>query len=433
MSRRARVVAYLALVHAALAAISFALVRSDPYLLFPLEFAFAVSLAAGVALTRGMFRDFEVARTGLRMLEDRDFMSRFPQTGQPDVDAMVQLYNRMVDSLRDERTRLQEQHHFLSDILQVSPSGVIVLDFDGRIATVNPAAERMLGWPAAALLSRRLEAIASPLAEALTDLQPNGAAVVTLAGGRQVKARCGSFVDRGFPRTFLLVEELTEELRQAERSAYEKLIRVMAHEVNNSVTASNSLLHSSLTYSRELSEATRPDFEHAIGVVIERTEQLNRFMQSFAGVFRLPPPNRTPERVLGLLEGHVHLLRARPDATQVAWAWEVDDPQMTVAMDRGQMEQALLNILQNAVDATGGCGTVTLRLHARNGRRAVMIEDTGPGLTAEVQSNLFTPFFSTKPHGQGLGLTLVREILTAHGFDYALERAGEVTRFTITF
>jgi signal transduction histidine kinase len=97
------------------------------------------------------------------------------------------------------------------------------------------------------------------------------------------------------------------------------------------------------------------------------------------------------------------------------------------------MEQALLNVLQNAVDATGGRGTIAIRLRSRNGGRpTIVVEDSGPGIAPEAQANLFTPFFSTKPHGQGIGLTLVREVLSGHGFDYALEhRPGEPTRFTI--
>jgi signal transduction histidine kinase len=228
---------------------------------------------------------------------------------------------------------------------------------------------------------------------------------------------------------------LTEELRQAERGAYEKLIRVMAHEVNNSVTASNSLLTSALNYRRELSSASRPDFERALGIVIERTEQLNQFMRSFAEVFRLPAPVKKPEAVVPLLERNVQLLSARPDASHVTWQWDVDSRDLLVPMDRGQMEQALLNVLQNAVDATGGQGTVAIRLRSRNGGRpTITVEDSGPGIAPEAQANLFTPFFSTKPHGQGIGLTLVGEVLSGHGFDYALEHPpGQPTRFTIVF
>ena len=95
---------------------------------------------------------------------------------------------------------------------------------------------------------------------------------------------------------------------------------------------------------------------------------------------------------------------------------------MRVPLDRGQMEQALLNVLQNAVEAIDGAGTITVRLTTSRGRPTLMIEDTGPGIAPEAQTNLFTPFFSTKPRGQGIGLTLVQEVLSGHGFDYALER-----------
>ena len=101
-------------------------------------------------------------------------------------------------------------------------------------------------------------------------------------------------------------------------------------------------------------------------------------------------------------------------------------------MDRGQMEQALLNIVKNAVEAIDGDGTITLRVTSRSGRTALVIEDSGPGISSDALANLFTPFFSTKPHGQGIGLTVVQEILAGHGFNYTLERTVEdTTRFTV--
>ncbi len=161
-------------------------------------------------------------------------------------------------------------------------------------------------------------------------------------------------------------------------------------------------------------------------------------MRRFADVFRLPPPLTRSCDLLPILQGIVRLLSANEKGRTVRWIWEIDgtsatdSPAFPVAIDRGQMEQALLNILKNAVEAIDGEGTVTIRLTAAGGRTTLTIDDTGPGISAEAQSNLFTPFFSTKPHGQGIGLTLIQEILSGHGFDYGIERTPQgTTRFTI--
>jgi signal transduction histidine kinase len=128
----------------------------------------------------------------------------------------------------------------------------------------------------------------------------------------------------------------------------------------------------------------------------------------------------------------VRLLGARPDASRIRWAWEPGRSPVYVEIDRGQMEQALLNIFNNAIEAVNGEGTITVRVTPGTARTTLTIEDSGPGIAPEAQSNLFTPFFSTKPHGQGIGLTLIQEVLAGHGFHYALERtADNTTRFTI--
>jgi len=434
MTLRGRYVAYIAVVHLVFAALAVALVRSHALWLFAIELAFVVSLAIGIKIGRDLFRHLGFAAEGLRLIREQEFTSRFLEVGQPEVDELIAVYNRMVDNLREERTRLREQEHLLSQILAVSPSGVVILDFEQRVSDVNPAAERLLGRAGGSLRGLRLDALGSPLADALGSLPPGGADVIALGGTRRVKCHHGTFLDRGFARSFYSIEELTEELRQFERAAYEKLVRVMSHEVNNSLAAGNSLLHSCLNYGHELSAASRVDFEQAIGIVIQRTEQLNGFMRRFADVFRLPPPVKQPDEIVTLVENIVRLLSAREDTAGVTWRWDAEDRTLRVPIDRGQMEQALLNVLLNAVEAIDGAGTITIRLSAGPGRPKLMIEDTGPGMAQEAQTNLFTPFFSTKPQGQGIGLTLVQEVLSGHGFDYALERLpNDTTRFTIVF
>lgn len=239
-------------------------------------------------------------------------------------------------------------------------------------------------------------------------------------------------MDRGFPRVFFVIEELTEDARRIERSAYEKLIRVMSHEVNNSITASNSLLESSLTYASELPPSSGADLEQALHIAMDRSAQLNQFMRRFADVFRLPAPARQPVELRELLGRLVTLTRSRAGGTAVTRSWGDGADAVWVDIDRGQFEQACLNVLKNAVEAAGPQGDVAVALATSADVVTLTIDDSGAGPGVEAEAHLFTPFFSTKPHGQGIGLTLVQEILSAHGFDYTLEHpGGGPTRFTI--
>jgi len=426
-------VAYLVLLHLLVAALAVFFLRDQPGWLIPIEVALVVSLATGTMLARRIFSAVAMVREAQQLLDDGDFMSKVREVGQPEVDRIIRLFNRMSDRLRDERVQLQEQHHFLSRILAVSPLGALFLDFDGRVAYVNPAAERLLEQPGAQLLGKTLAQLEGPLPEAAAGLPVDQSVVVPLWGGRRVRCHHGSFLDRGFGRSYLLIEELTEELRQFEKAAYGKLIRTMSHEVNNSVGASNSLLNSCLNYARQLPEEHRADFSSALSIAIARTDQLNAFMRSFADVIRLPPPARRPCDVREVVEGVERLVRAQCVERRVTWRWEIE-AEPTVSMDRAQMEQVLLNVVKNALEAIGADGTITVRLLQRDGRPAVVIEDTGPGLSAEARQNLFTPFFSTKEHGQGIGLTLVQEILSQHRFQYSLDTPpGGPTQFTVVF
>jgi signal transduction histidine kinase len=429
---RRRFVLYLLAIHVLFAGLAVYLLLQNRLWLLAVEAVFLLSFAVGLKLLGSLFAPLELVRQGVLLLAEQDFSTRLREPGHSELDPLFQVYNRMADHLREERTRLQEQHHLLSRILDASPSGVLIEGYEGLIEFVNPAAERMLGLPSAAVLGRRGPDLASPLAGPLAGLEPGGSRVLPLWGGRRVKAHRGSFVDRGFPRSFVLLEELTEELRRHEKAAYEKLIRTMSHEINNSVGASNSLLHSCLNYAPQLRAEDRKDFEAALEVVIARTDHLNRFMRGFADVVRLPAPRPQPSDVRDLLESIAVLLRPELVKRRIAWVLDVREPLPPVALDRAQMEQALVNVCKNALEAIGQDGTITVRLGRKDGRPFLVVEDTGPGISPEARANLFTPFFSTKDNGQGIGLTLVQEVLSQHRFDFALEsRPGGPTQFTI--
>lgn len=434
MTLRRWFIAYLVGAHVLTGAVALSFLRARPFWLLGAEVALVVSLACGFLLVRRFFTAFLVVREAQQLLDDGDFMSRVREVGQPEMDRMIRVFNRMSDRLRDERVRLQEQQHFLARILAVSPLGILFLDFEGRVAYLNPAGERLLQQQASEALGKRLTELDGGVAGALAGLGVDESTVVALWGGRRIRCQHGSFLDRGFARSYMLVEELTEELRQFEKAAYGKLIRTMSHEVNNSVGASNSLLHSCLNYASELRPEHRADFEEALSIAIARTEQLDAFMRSFADVIRLPAPALRPCDVREILEGVARLMKAARERRRVSWHWQADEPLPPVRMDRAQMEQVFVNVVKNALEAIGEDGAITVRLGTRDGRSAVVIEDSGPGLSADARQNLFTPFFSTKEHGQGIGLTLVQEILAQHRFQYSLDSPpGGPTQFTILF
>jgi len=434
MSLRLKFILYLIIIHLLFAGVAIYLLLQQRLWLLAVEAVFALSLISGLKLIQHLFGTLDLINTGAQFISDSDFTSRFREVGQREMDELIQVYNRMADHLREERTRMQEQHYFLDKILTASPSGIITLDFDEHIAMVNPSAARMLQVAKDELLGKKLVELRTPFTLELSEMAPGESKVIPLLGRRRVKCQKSQFLDRGFPRHFILMEELTEELRQSEKSAYEKLIRLMSHEVNNTVGASNSLLYSCLNYTGQLNEEDRQDFEAALRVAISRTHQLNEFMRSFADVVRLPPPKLQPCDVQGLLEDIALLLRAESERREIIWVWEVESVLDPIPMDRSQMEQAFVNILKNAMEAIGERGQIKIRLSQKAGRSFVMIEDTGGGFTPEVRAHLFTPFFSTKANGQGIGLTLVQEILDQHQFEFSLEgEMGQPTQFTIYF
>lgn len=430
MSLRAKVVLYLVLIHVVLGAISFLALRESRWLLLAVEGLFVLSIALGWMLVKSFFVPLDLIRTGAELISERDFTSTFREVGQPEMDALIRIYNGMTERLRDERLQLQERNYFLDRLLAASPSGVLTLDFDGRLGSINPSARQLLQIEAD-VQGLPLDAL-GPLGVALAGV-PAGESRVVADGPRRLKVSRAEFFDRGFPRSFLLVEELTEELRASEKAAYGKLIRMMSHEVNNSVGPVSSLLDSFRGYSSALGEEDRRDFEEAIDVAVARMRRLSAFMNGFAEVVRLPEPERRPCDLRRLLDEILLLLRPELERRRIGVEWETTEAVPSVELDRNQIEQVLVNVLKNAMESIGEDGRIGLRLFLEGERTVLTVSDTGPGIPEDVRPLLFTPFFSTKRDGRGLGLTLVREILTAHDARFGLENREGGAEFRIRF
>jgi two-component system nitrogen regulation sensor histidine kinase NtrY len=410
VSLRGKIAIYFIALHLIIATVAIFVLLEQPLLLFGVEALFALSIFVSVRLVHALFVPLDLIRTGAELIAERDFTSRFVSVGQPEMDELIRVYNDMIERLREERLAAEEQHQLFERLVESSPSGIILCDFDGEVQQMNAAAR----------------AVATPeLIAELKSLAPGESRLVAQAGPRRLKVWRAEFRDRGFAKTFFLIDEMTDELRLSEKAAYEKLIRMMSHEVNNSVGAVRSLLESSLRYAPQIGEADREDFVNALTISSSRIDSLNRFMSAFADVVRIPQPRRVPRRIDEIVSRIAALMRAEAASHGIEIRVETDASMADV--DEHQFEQVIVNIVRNAIDAIDRDGIIEMTL--RN--RTLTIADSGPGIAAEDEGELFTPFFTTKREGRGLGLTIVQEILTNHGFAYALRNRTTGAEFVI--
>ena len=432
MSLRLKFILFVVIIHAVLIVLAGQVLRTNAPLFVGLELLLVVSVVLTAQLYRGFVRPFQLIAAGTEAIRTKDFSMKFVPVGQREMDQLIDVYNHMMDELRQERVTQHEKSHLLESLIRASPAGVLLLSFDGRIEGVNPAAERMLGQPTAQLLGQlptQLPGDWGPALAALSEEQPQ---VVQLSGLQTYRAHSSRFIDRGFTRRFILLEELTQELIRQEKQAYEKLIRMMSHEINNSIGAINSILQSFHHYTPQLQPTDQPDFTEALDVSIARNTHLANFMAGFANLVRLPPPQRQPTDVHELLRTTARLLQVQAERRRIRWHWTLAHAPLVVDLDSLQMEQALLNICKNALEAIGEDGNIWVRTTSAPAQ--IVIENDGPGIAPDVQRRLFTPFFSTKRDGQGIGLTLTRDILLQHNFQFRLEtQPNGRTAFTIWF
>jgi two-component system, NtrC family, nitrogen regulation sensor histidine kinase NtrY len=412
---------FLVVTYALLALAAWLLFRQNPWWLYPAELVLAVMLITGTVIFRRLSTPDELFTTATELLADSDYSSTLRMTGVSQLDQVIAIYNRMLEQLREERLRAAEQRSFLEKLLEVSPVGMVTLDFDGSVAQMNDAARRLL----------TTDAGETPLT-ALEQLSAGSSTLLSL-GQRRLRIFRGEFMDRGFSRTFFVVEELTNELRSAEKAAYEKVIRMTSHEINNSIGAVRSLLESLTSFEPKLPPEERELYDEALSVSSRRLEALASFTREIAAVARIPEPERRELR-LDLLIADLQTLLA-PELRERAIRIDSRiEGQPVIIADKNQVEQVLVNILRNAAESIGRDGVIDISTTRQDDRLRLTIGDTGGGLAPGVETMLFTPFFSTKREGRGTGLTLVAEILSRHGAGYSLtDRPGGGAVFTIIF
>jgi len=400
-------------------------------LIFILSEVFSViSIAFAWHLYRQLIQPLKLLMQGIETIKDKDFNVKFMPTGNKEMDRLIAVYNRMMDELRKERTKQEQQHFFLEKLIQISPTGIIILDFDDNIQQINQKAAHILGIDSQDFSTIPLSEVTEVLYEQIKNLRSGEATIVKLKGVNTYKMQKTHFVDRGVSRHFVMMEELTAEMMGAEKKVYEKVIRMMAHEVNNTIGPVNSIMQSTLINGRLWDGHDFTTLRNALQIAIDRNQNLNLFMRNFADLVKLPAPNRQLFDLHQLIESVLILMGNKAEESGVEFKRSLAEGPFFVSADVQQMEHALINIIKNAIEAIDQKGLVTVI--TRPSEKGLVIADTGKGISIEQAANLFTPFFSTKKDGTGIGLTLVREIFLNHGFEFSLRTISEQrTEFSI--
>jgi len=324
--------------------------------------------------------------------------------------------NELASTLHDQRLGAMEAGALLRTVMVEIDVAVFTFDGARTLRLVNRAGERLLGRGAERLLGQTADALG--LAAFLDGASPRIADATFPGGAGRYEVRRTTFREEGRPHQLLVLADVSRPLRDEERQAWQRLIRVIGHEINNSLAPIKSIAGSleSLVARDEMPHDWQDDMRRGLAIIAARSDALSRFTTAYARLAKLPAPRKQLVEIGPLI--------ARVCSVETRLPVNVGGPQINVRADPDQLEQLLINVIRNGVDAaqqTGGGVTVGWKSDGR--MFSLWVDDEGGGLPNE--SNLFVPFFTTKPGGSGIGLVLSRQIAEAHGGSLTLENRGD--------
>ncbi len=367
-----------------------------------------VWLFTSLALRERVLRPLQTAANLLAALREEDFSvrGRGARSGDPLGELLLEI-NQLADTLHAQRVGSLEAGALLRRVMDEIEVSVLAFDSQGRAVLANQAAEKLLGVPLSRLLqSGGLDAQRLRLTEALAGESPRVLELNLPGASGRFEVRRSTFRLGGLPHQLVVLADLRRALREEERLAWQRLVRVLGHEINNSLAPIHSI-------SSSLKGAAPDDVEAGLAVIERRAEGLMRFMSAYTRLARLPPPQVGPVDVASWVNRVATLEKRVPVKVR-------EGPAVSVQADADQLDQLLINLVRNAADAaleTGGGVEVSWNVGRR--QLEICVADEGPGVAST--TNLFVPFFTTKPGGSGIGLALSRQIAEAHQGSLGLE------------
>jgi len=389
-------------------------------------FLFVFWLGFAVSLQHRVVFSLQTLSNLLAALREEDFSlrGRGARTDDAMGEVMVEV-NALSETLREQRLGALEASALLRTVMEEIDLAIFTFDQHKKLRLVNRAGARLLGHPAERLLGFTAEEVGLGAC-----LEGEPARMMELAfpgGSGRWGLRRGTFRQGGLPHHLVVLSDLSRTLRDEERKAWQRLIRVLGHELNNSLAPIQSVaqsLESGLVAATKSSEvrsdsfpAILEDLRQGLGIIRSRTEALGRFMTAYAQLARLPQPKLLPVNVSEWIAASVKL------ETRVKVTLK-KGPDTVISADRDQLEQLLINLIRNAADAALETkGGVHVAWTQKRGQVELLVVDDGPGLPNT--ANLFVPFFTTKPGGSGIGLVLSRQIAEAHGGELTLKNRAD--------
>ena len=375
------------------------------------EGAVIISVITLAVFYKRIVKPIRTLAQGMDMLKMQDFTQRLKTIGQKETDTIAETFNAIISRLREEQIHTREQEHFLNLIINNTSTAIILLDGNNKISFLNSAATTLFGKD---VVSKGLSEINTPVAKILSSVAPHSTITLPTNTGDLFRCTHETFMDSGYAHHFFIIENVTTEINNAQRTAYEKIIRMISHEVNNSMTGVLSTMQMLEEICHENNKLSY--FEEPIDACINRSTQLGQFLSRIAQVVKIPDPKLRSCNINDCITQAVTFVKSEADNRNIDISIHYSAESIIKGIDIDLFQQALINILRNAMESIDKNGKISIDFSENH----IFITDNGKGIDAKIAENIFRPFFSTKKGGQGIGLMMIADILTKHGFKYSL-------------